>query len=280
MVSLAIFAQDSPQATADNGLQITAAGIESSEDAPFVSSDYRFLPGDYVYFQFQISGYAVQSKEGSEVRKISLTYEITPQDEKGAPLTLPVAGVVKEELNAEDKNWTPKRRISFLLPSFIAAGAFHLHVVVKDLIGEKSTERDMPFHIGGTVVVPSDHLTVQDFQFLRKEDDTDALEVQAYSPGDTVYARFTMTGFRLAEGNEYKLSYGLVVTRPDGKPYVTEQTAAQLSNKSFYPVPFVPGNLNVTTRRSAARGSYVLVLTIRDLVGSQTYEVKRSFTVE
>jgi hypothetical protein len=280
MANLAIFALQTPQTTTENSLQIVAAGVETSEDAPFVAASYRFLPGDYLYFQFQISGYAVQTTEGSEVRKMSLAYEITPEDDKNIPLTPPMTGIIKEELNAEDKNWMPKRRTSFLLPSFVSAGEFHLHVVVNDLVSHKSTESDVPFHIGGTIVVPAGALTVQDFQFLRKEGDSEPVDVAAYSPGDTLYARFMMTGFRLAAGNEYHLSYGLTVHRPDGKPYINEQKAAEVSNASFYPVPYVPGNISITTTRSMPRGQYVLLLTVRDAVGSQTYQLKRTFTIE
>jgi len=274
-----IFAFQSPKA-GESPLQIVEAGAERSEDAPFVSSDFHFLPGDYVYFQFQVAGYAIQSKSGGEARRMSLTYEVTPRDGKAVALAPPITGEIKDELNAEDKNWIPKRRASFLLPSFVAAGDYYLHFAVKDLIGNTSIERDVPFHIGGVVVVPLANLSVQDFQFLRKEDDNEALEVPAFSPGDTVYARFNITGFKLAPGNQYHLAYGLTVSRPDGKLYLNEASAADLSDHSYYPVPFVPGNIAVTTTRAAARGEYVLSLTVRDLTGSQTYQLKRVFTVE
>jgi hypothetical protein len=265
---------------AESSLQIVAAGVESSEDAPFVSSDFHFLPGDYVYFQFQVSGFTIKTTSNNEVRRISLTYDISPQDSKGVPLTPPVTGFIKEELSAEDKNWTPKRRASFLLPSFVAAGDFHVHLTIKDLLGDTSVERDLPFHIGGVAIAPSTVLGVQDFQFLRKEDDSEPLEVPAYRPGDTIYARFNMTGFHLGAGNEYHLSYGLTVNRPDGRPYLSQQSAAELSDRSFYPVPFVPGEVSVTTSRDTPLGSYVLLLTVRDVAVSQIYQLKRAFTVE
>lgn len=274
-----IFAFQSAK-SAESSLQIVAAGVESSEDAPFVSSDFHFLPGDYVYFQFQVSGFTIKTSANNEVRRISLTYEISPQDSKGVPLTPPVTGLIKEELSAEDKNWTPKRRASFLLPSFVAAGDFHVHLTIKDLLSDTSAERDVPFRIGGVVVAPSTVLGVQDFQFLRKEDDSEPLEVPAYRPGDTIYARFNMTGFHLGAGNEYHLSYGVTVNRPDGKPYLNQPSAAELSDRSFYPVPFVPGEVSVTTSRDTALGSYVLLLTVRDVAVSQIYQLKRAFTVE
>ena len=279
-LNFSILAWQQPTATEVNPLQIVSAGVETSEDAPFVAADYRFLPGDYVYFQFQISGFSEKTKEDSDIRKMSLTYEITPQDAKGVSLTASVTGSIQEDLGNEDKNWMPKRRASFLLPSFVAAGDFHLHVFVKDMVSNKSTERDIPFHIGGTVVAPTTALSVQEFQFLRKEDDTDALDVPAYAPGDTVYTRFTMTGFHLGAGNQYHLSYGLTVNRPDGKVFLTQTNAAELSDKSFYPITFVPSNMSVTTSKTTARGQYVLLLTVRDLIGSQTYQLKRVFTIE
>lgn len=279
VVDLLLFAKQAPK-TVENPLQILAAGVESSEDAPFVSPNFQFLPGDYVYLQFQIAGYSVKMSADSEVRKMSLTYEISPQDSKGVALAPAVSGEIKDELTSEDKNWTPKRRSSFLLPSFVAAGEFRVHLTVKDVIGNTSTERDLPFRIGGVAVIPTRALAVQDFEFLRKEEDTQALEVPAYSPGDTVYARFNMTGFRLLAGNEYRLSYGLTVTRPDGKAYLNAPGAAELSNHSFYPVAFVPGAISISTTRGAARGQYVLMLTVRDAVGSQSYQVKRAFTIE
>ncbi len=274
-----VFAFQSPK-PAESSLQIVGAGVESAEDGPFVSSAFRFLPGDYVYFQFQVSGFAIKSAADSDVRKIDLTYEISPQDARGVALTPPVTGVIKEELSAEDKNWTPKRRASFLLPSFVAAGEFRVHLTVRDMIGNTSAERDLPFHIGGIVVAPTTILGVQDFQFLRKEDDSEPLEVPAYRPGDTVYARFNIIGFHLGTGNEYRLSYGLTVSRPDGKPYLNEQSAAKLSERSFYAVPFVPGEVSVTTSRDTPLGQYVLLLTVRDEAGSQSYQLKRAFTIE
>ena len=79
---------------AEPTLAILDAGLESSEDAPFVPSDYRFYPGDYLYFRFQVAGFAIQADEKTEIRKISLAYELTPQDATRIPLTTPVLYVI------------------------------------------------------------------------------------------------------------------------------------------------------------------------------------------
>ncbi len=282
MVALFIFLSGAAKVfAAEPTLAILEAGPQSSEDAPFVPTDYRFYPGDYLYFQFHVAGFAIESDEKTEVRKISLAYEITPQDTNGVPLTAPVSGDIKDELNAEDKNWTPKRRVSFLLPSFVASGHFRLHLVVKDLIGKTETARDFPFRMGGVTIVPSPSVILENFSFLRKEDDQESLDVPAYAPGDTIYARFDMAGYQTtAPDNQYHLTYGLTVFGPDGKVFIEQPNAAELDAGSFYPAQFVPGNISLTTTRTSSKGGYVIVLTVHDLVANRSYQTKRSFTLE
>jgi hypothetical protein len=265
---------------AEAQLEVVDAGVQASEDTPFVSADYRFLPGDYIYFTFQIAGFTVKSEGRDEVHKISLMYEIAPLDSKGVALTESLTGKVQTELSPEDKDWLPKRRVSFLLPSFVAAGVDRVHITVKDLFGKAETSADFPFHIGGVEVQPLSTLTVENFQFLRREGDRQPLKVPAFSPGDTVYARFDMVGYKLGPKNDYRLAYGLTVLRPNGKPFFQDPKAAQLESASFYPAPFVPGTIDLTTTPDTPRGEYIIVLTVRDLVGNQGYEVKQAFSVE
>lgn len=265
---------------AESQLAIIDAGVQASEDAPFVSADYQFLPGDYVYFTFQISGFKIKAEQRDEVHRIALKYEITPCDSKGVALSEAVHGGILTELSPEDKNWLPKRRVSFLLPSFIAAGEYHVHVAVEDVFGKAESSADFPFRVGGVPVQSSPTLAVENFHFFRREDDREPLKVPAYSPGDTVYARFDMAGYKLGTKNAYQLSYGLTVLRPDGKTFFEQPNAAQLESDSFYPAQFVPGTINLTTSPDASRGEYVIVLSVRDLIGNQSYQVKQAFSIE
>jgi hypothetical protein len=218
--------------------------------------------------------------EKTEVKSLSLEYEVTPQDANHVALTAPVKGVITGDLSKEDKNWIPLRRTSFLLPSFVAAGNYSIHIVVKDMVSKTEAAHEYPFQIGGVQVSHADSIEADDFQFLRNQDDSAALELPAYAPGDTVFARFEMVGFKYEADNKYKLSYGLKVLRPDGKSFLDAPNAAQISSESFYPAPYVPGDLQITTPKNAARGTYQLTLTVRDLVGNQSFDVKRTFTIE
>jgi hypothetical protein len=265
---------------AESSLAVVNAGVEQSEDAPFVPADYQFLPGDFVYFSFQIAGFSIKSEDPDEVRRISLAYEVTPQDLNGLALTPSNSGTVQTELNPEDKNWMPKRRVSFLLPSFIAAGEFRIHVIVKDLFANSQASKDFPFRIGGVRVQPSSTITVQNFRFFRQENDREPLEVPAYRPGDNIYASFEMVGYKIGPQNQYHVAYGLTVLRPDGKPFLEQAKAAEFQESSFYPAQFIPGNFTVTTSADTSRGQYIVILTVRDLIGNQTYQTKQAFSIE
>jgi hypothetical protein len=123
-------------------------------------------------------------------------------------------------------------------------------------------------------------VNVQHFEFLRREDDREALDIPAYSPGDTVFARFDMAGFKLAPGNTYELDYGLSVIQPSGKPFLDAPRAAELKSNSFYPAQYLPGVIHINTPSNSAKGQYILTLVVRDLIGNTKFEMKKSFSIE
>jgi hypothetical protein len=265
---------------AEPSLAIINAHVSSAEDSPAVASDYKFLPGDYLYFAFEVTGFAVHSEERNETRKISLQYDINVEDDQGRALAPPVSGDIQAELSPEDKDWVPKRRASFLLPSFIAAGQFHIRAVVKDLFGKTETTRSFPFLIGGTQLKPAAAIVIENFRFLRGENDSESLTVPAYSPGDTVYARFEMTGFHTGSENRHHVAYGVTVFAPDGKPFIQEPRAADLDAGSFYPAQFIPGDIALRIRKNSARGQYVVIVVARDLLSGAQFETKQAFSIE
>jgi hypothetical protein len=271
---------DTPPSASGN-LAFVETGIQSAEDAPFVPADYRFMPGDWIYFTFQVSGFKVAQNGDTEVRQISLRYTVEPVDGQGVPLAQAVSDAIDQEISPQDKNWQPKRRASFLLPSYISAGTYQLRVTVDDLLAKTSASKMFPFQIGGTVIAPAAALNVQSFRFLRDESDGPALEVAAYRPGDTVWGRFDMAGFRTNAQHAAELEYGFSVLRPNGKPVFEEKTAAkEVLNGLFYPPQFVPGVLSVNTTRDLAPGEYTIVVRVRDLIGKQSAELQEKFRIE
>lgn len=262
-------------------LAIVNAGIESAEDAPFVAPDYQFNPGDFVYLVFEISGYKVAGNEYNGPRQISLKYKAEPLDRKGIPLAAAATGTIDQEIGKEDKDWMPKRRASFLLPSYLAQGTYGVNVTVEDLIAKSKKTKELPFNIAGPKIEPGRGLAVQRFRFERNEQDGPGLDVPAYRPGDTVWARFDMTGFKTGQGNAVDLAYGITVFRPNGTQLLEQKAAAREKvNGEFYPPQFVPGVLSVTTTKDLSAGEYKLVVHINDLLGKQTADFEQSFRVE
>lgn len=266
---------------AQPNLTILNAGIESEEDGPVVPPDYAFLPGQYVYFAFQISGYRVKGDEYSGPRSMSLAYKIELLDSRDMPLVQAQTEDIAQDIGSEDKDWLPKRRFSALLPPLIGAGIYHVHLVVKDLLAKSEAAGDFPFTLGGRKVESAGTVAIQDFRFLRSDQDGPGLDVPAFRPGDTVWARFDMTGFKLGAGNSASLDYGVSVLRPDGKVLFAQQNAAQEKlNASFYPPQFVPGVLSVNTTPDLQRGEYSMVVTVRDEVGNTSTETRQRFRIE
>jgi hypothetical protein len=153
-------------------------------------------------------------------------------------------------------------------------------VKLSDELAKASAEKTVVFHIRGRGVEPSDTLTVRNFRFLRNEDDERALAAAAYSRGDSVWARFDMTGYKLGDKNQVDIEYGLTVLREDGSTAYSEPQAANQKLDSFYPQRFQPGVLNLNLAKDQPLGKYTIVLAVRDNVGRQTYETRETFSVE
>ena len=266
-------------APAESKLAIVEAGIEEAEDAPFAPKTYRFLPGEYVFVFFKIAGFEIESA-AAEVRRLSLSFEVTAEDARGIALAALASGEIKEEINPQDKEWIPTRRTSFQLPSFVAAGEYHVHIKVKDVFAKTETAKDLPFLIGGTEIKRSAAVTAENVRFLRTEEAREPLQLPAYRAGDTVFMRFEMAGFKTSAKNGYHVAYGVKVLRPNGSLYFEDVHAAELSAESFYPAQFVPGNLALTTSADSSSGQYTVILNVRDLVGGQTAESRTVFQIE
>lgn len=280
ILSCSLLKAADPVALQDRSLSVVNAGVSDAEDSPFVSRGYRFLPGDFVYLTFQISGFAFKANEEQDTRAISLAYNVALKDSRGRALAIPVMGEVKTVLNPQDKNWLPKRRASFLIPPHVPAGEYRVHIQVKDLLSGKEAEADAPVEIGGEAVTPTNEIAVQRFGFFREEDGRKPLDVPAFQPGDTVYARFTIAGFTTGNGNAYDVAYGVKVVGPDGKTFIEDPSVARLRDASFYPAQFLPGDIKITTKASSMRGVYTLILTVHDLLSGATSDSRQTFTLE
>jgi len=256
-------------------IAIASAALHQFEGGPPLASGHQFVPGETVFLGFQVGGY-----QADEARKIHIEYTLEAKDSRDVPLVAPIRGVIETTLSDEDKNWLPKERQSVLLPSFIEPGMYRLILHVKDALNGSVADATYSFNVRGRMVASSEMLVVRNLRFLRREDDQTPLSVVAYRPGDAVWARFEITGYKFGEGNRIDVGYGISVLRPSGQVLYNQPDAAREKDHSFYPRRVVPGVISLNLTPDLATGEYTIVLSVHDGVGGQNCETKSSFRVE
>lgn len=275
MTALLLLGAAAPPAAAPKPLVIVKPTLHQYEDGPPVTPGAGFSTGETAFFSFQVSGYKL-----SEDSQVDLACRIDALDPQGVPLVATILHEVKTTLSPEDKDWMPIVRQSFLIPPLALPGAFRIVIAVDDRLASQSTKTEIQFPVHGRQVAPSDTLVARDFRFLRAEDDPRPLQPPLYRPGDALWARFEIVGYKLGEKNRVQVSYGVSVVSPSGKSMYSEPNAAVEQGESFYPKRYLPGMFSLNLNKDVRPGVYTVVLTLRDDVGNQTGESKHEFTVE
>jgi len=266
---------------ADKPLAVVHPVFARGEDGAPEASDEDFVPGETVYFSCQAEAYRKTDKPDDYGKQnISLKFQIEVRDKSGALLKPVEEGKIETTVTQEDKDWKPKLRDTIVVPPLADSGEYTVMVKLSDELAKAAVEKTAVFHIKGRDVAPSDTLVVRNFRFLRNEDDAKPLPVAAYRPGDSVWARFDMTGYKFGEKNQVDIEYGLTVLGEDGSVAYTEPQAANQKIQTFYPQRYQPGELNLNLGKEQPLGKYTIVLAVRDNLGRQMYETRETFSVE
>jgi hypothetical protein len=266
---------------ADKPLAILHPVFARSEDGPPEASDEEFVPGETIHFSCQAEGYRkVDKPDDYGKQNVVLTFQIEVRDKNGALLQPPKQGKIETTVTQEDKDWKPKFRDTIVVPPLADSGEYTVLVKLSDELAKATLEKPAVFHIKGRDVASSPTLVVRNFRFLRSEDDTKPLQVAAYRPGDAVWARFDMTGYKLGDKNQVDIEYGLTVLREDGSVAYAEPQAANQKIQTYYPQRYQPGELNLNLAKDQPLGNYTIVLAVHDNLGQQMYETRETFSVE
>lgn len=258
-------------------LAVVAPLLAQYDGGPSIPVGFGFGSGESIYLTFDIAGF---KQTADDDPKIDLAWECSVIDASGLALTAPKKGEVKAEIATEDKKWRPRVRVEFPLPEALPAGAGEIRVSVVDRVANKPAELKIPFRTRGLNLDKVDGLAALRFRFLRAEDSADPLTVAAYRPGDTVWARFELAGYKLGPSNSFHVSYGLEVFRANGESLFKQEEAANESGQSFYPRRYVFGVLSLQLTKDLALGEYTIVLRLKDHSGNATAESKHTFRVE
>jgi hypothetical protein len=256
-------------------LTIANATIRQFEDGPAIYADQKFVPGETVFLALQVRGFQV-SKE----QKVRLTYRFDAVDAQEVRLVETNLGKLDTELSPQDKNWVPTLRFSFVIPPHAEAGACRILASVKDELGGGDVQTVVPFAVRGHSVQPSGTLTVRNFGFFRREEDANPLTVAAYHGGDSLWARFDITGFKTGEKNRVSVESRISILNSEGKVVYTQPEAATEQDSPFYPKRYVAEVFSLNIQPGTPAGEYTILLSLSDLVGKQTSETRHPFRIE
>ena len=231
--------------------------------------------GEVIFFSCRVAGYTKSPDE-----QIQLRYSVQAFDPQGVPLDEIYQNEMKVEWSPKDKNWQPKIATSLELPPLAPPGAYKILVKVEDVLAKSNAELAFPFQVRGHAVEASDTLVVRNFRFFHDENGTQPLEKGLYHPGQGVWARFDITGFKFGPNNKFDVDYGLAILDSSDHQVFSQPSAASDSNASFYPQRYVPGALSLNLDPNVPKGDYTLAITIRDKIANQTFEARQKFQIE
>lgn len=264
-------------------LAVVDTEVHQYEGGPRISPDVYFVPNDTVYVTFRVEGFSTKEKgNDSDDRYLRLHYQVEAFDPAGLPLKEKQEGDIAADLTPEDRKdkWLPLVQYDVTVPPAAPSGTYRVSVNVLDQLNQATVSHDIEYPVRGRRVEPSDTIVVRNLQFMRSELDTEPLAVPAYHPGETMWSRFFITGYRLAKGNKFHINYGIKILRPSGAVVYTQEVAATDERESFYPERYIMGGLSLNLTPDLPKGDYTLVVTVRDLLANQTSEFSQVFHVE
>ena len=254
---------------------IVRAAIHQTEDGPVVPSGSSFVPGESLFFSAALDGYRV-----SLAKRVHITWQVQAVDANGVPIMETGSGKIESPVEEEDKEWMPIIRQTVLVPPFAPSGSYKIRVTAKDELSGASAMKEVDFVVRGHQVEPSDTLVVRNFRYYRSEEDTRPLQIAAYRPGDTVWARFDITGYKLSSGNQLHVSYSVAVSGPGGRVLFSQPEPTVEKVASFYPQQYVPCLINLSLQPNIRPEEYAITVTVKDHIGNQEGQVREVFRVE
>jgi hypothetical protein len=260
---------------AQTNLALTELTFRQSEDGQPATRTI-FAPGQTVFLSFRITGFGVRGED----REVELTWTIETRDPSKRLIAAADSGSLKVELAPEDKNWTPRVRYSVQVPPVPEPGTYAVAILIEDKVSGRLVRMEQPFKVEAAGVPALAQLGVTNFRFQRSENDKIGVpEPATFRPGDVVWARFDVGGYKFGERNRYDVRYGLALRDAAGKVLFTQPQAAADSAEGYYPKHFVSATFSITLDRNVSAGEYTLVVTLHDAIGMQTAESLHTFQI-
>lgn len=255
-------------------LKVGGAVAAQFEDGPPLGS-LRLVPGEVVYFSFIAENFT-QSASG----KVEITGHVQVFDPAGIPVAPKEDIPLITTLGEEDQNWKPKLRAQIGLPPIAPPGNYTVKFDATDEQSHQTASGEASFGVEAKFVAPSGVLAVRELNFYRNQDDTTALITPSFRPGDMVWVKFYITGYKHGEEHSTDVSYDVELQGPDGTSIMKQEDAAMEKSTAYYPQPYVPGIFNLALKSTMTRAVYTLIITAHDAIGNQTATARSKFQVD
>ena len=258
-------------------LAIVETVLLDGEDGYPIPADSIFYPGETVYLEFKMAGFRV-----NDDYRMKAEYRVDFLGPTGIRFALSQAGDISEEIFPQDEDWLPVVRVSPRLPQFAESGAFKIVVTATDrLAGNDEITLEFPVYVRGENVETGKTLTIRNLVFSADKG-AEAIAEPVYKAGDTVWARFDITGYFLAEDNSFDVESSLKVTEGEGD---TEKVLFRFESsgergRPFYPRRRLPAEFRLDLDDDLAPGEYTVLISVWDKLGDATFESRRTFKVK
>jgi hypothetical protein len=236
---------------------------------------FEHVAGETLWVQCRISGYTKTDKQ-----EVHLKYSVQAFDPQGVALDEVYNNELKVELSPQDKEWMPKIATSIQVPPLAGPGSYKVVVKVDDVVAKTNAELPVSFKVRAHEVEPSETLVVRNFRFYRDEDGNQQAPNGIFKPGDAVFARFDVIGYKFGPKNKVDVQYVTSVIAPSGKVMWTQPEPAVERSDAFYPQRYVPAAMGITLQKNIRPGQYEIGVVVKDAIGGQSYESKFPFTIE
>src|ERR1035438_3747631 len=221
-------------------LQVVTPIISQMDGGAPDPSGFQHTPGEIIFFSCRIANYAKSSEQ-----KIHLEYSVQAFDAKGVAIMEIYKNELTDEVSAQDKEWMPKIATEIAVPPLAPSGTYKVVVKAEDLVAKTTAQLETPFVVHGRDVAPSDTLVVRNFRFFRGENDVQPVDKAAYRPGNGVWAKFDITGFKYGPNNKIDVSYVTSVLSASGKVLWTQPEPAVEQSESFYPKAYIAADFGL-----------------------------------
>jgi hypothetical protein len=275
MRSILLFAFLPAALMAASALQVVKPVVAQSDGGDALPAGFKHVAGETMFFSCNIAGFTKSPQD-----QINLTFSVQAFDPKGVPVAEIYKGEAKEEVGPQDKNWLPKLETQIVLPEILRPGIYKIVVKIDDLLAKTTADLAVPFEVNGRDVAVSPSLIAKDLRWYHNEDDERAMSQAVYHPGDNMFMKFDITGYKYGENNKVDVSYVASLVLESGKTIWTQPEPATEQSEAYYPKPYVEGEFGISLNKDFKPGTYTMAVAVKDGIGKQSYEGKFQFIVQ